>query len=149
MSILTEKLGKQFCLVTNAVGSYFMNRKWLDRMKAKASKAYYREPGHYRETPSEYFIRKNELLTTVNNLDDSEIIMEVMDTAPANWSTILTTQSYKDVVEFQAAIRYHEDSLMRLGGTGNLDRADRWKDPSHQTRGSRSVSLICMICIQA
>ena len=34
--------------------------------------------------PSEYFIRKNELLTTVNNLDDSEIIMEVMNTAPAN-----------------------------------------------------------------
>ena len=66
--------------------------------------------------------------------------MEVMDTAPANWSTILTTQSYKDVVEFQAAICYHEDSLMRLGGMGNPDRADWWKDPSYQTRGSQSVS---------
>ena len=66
--------------------------------------------------------------------------MEVMDTALANWSTILTTQSYKDVVEFQAAICYHEDSLMHLGGTGNPDRPDRWKDPSYQARRSRSES---------
>ena len=117
-----------------------INCKWLDRMKAKASKAYYREAGHYRKTPSEYCIRKNELLTTVNNLDDLEIIMEVMDTVPANWSTILITQSYKDVVEFQAAICYHEDSLMHLGSMGNLDQTDRWRDPSYQTRRSRSES---------
>ena len=62
--------------------------------------------------------------------------MEVMDTVLANWLTILTTQSYKDVVEFQAAICYHEDSLMHLGGTGNPDWADWWKDLSYQTRRS-------------
>ena len=39
-----------------AIAAYFMNRKWLDRMKAKANRAKYRESGHYRETPSEYFI---------------------------------------------------------------------------------------------
>ena len=76
----------------------------------------------------------------MNNLDDSEIIMEVMDTAPASWSTILTTQSYKHVVEFQSAIRYHEDSLLRLGGTGNPDRIDHWKEASPHQQQSRLES---------
>ncbi|KDR65015.1 hypothetical protein GALMADRAFT_82397 [Galerina marginata CBS 339.88] len=68
------------------------------------------------ETPSEYYIRKSDLLNTVYTLDDSEIILEVMEGAPANWNTILTTQLYLTVVEFQAAIRFHEDTLMRLDG---------------------------------
>lgn len=62
-----------------AIATYFMNRKWLDHMKAKANRARYREAGFTRETLSEYFIRKNELLTIVYNLDNSEIIMEIRD----------------------------------------------------------------------
>jgi hypothetical protein len=55
----------------------------------------------------------------VYTLDDSGIILEVMDGAPSTWNTVLTTQSYRNVIEFQAAIRYHEDALMRL------DKAER------------------------
>jgi hypothetical protein len=101
----------------DAITSYWMNRKWLDRMKAKANRAHFREIGHSKETPSRYFIRKTELLMTVYELSDSELIMEVMDGAPANWNTVLNTQNYANVVEFQSAIRYHEDTLLRLGVT--------------------------------
>ncbi|THV00441.1 hypothetical protein K435DRAFT_597783, partial [Dendrothele bispora CBS 962.96] len=98
----------------NAIADYWMNRKWFYDQKRKANHASYRELGHEQETPSEYFIRKNDLLTTVYDLSDSEIIMEVMNGAPANWATILTTQLYETAVEFQSAIRYHEDILLSL-----------------------------------
>ena len=97
-----------------AISRYYMNRKWLDKQKARATRAYYQEPGHTKETPSEYYIRKGELLNTVYNLEDSELILEVMEGAPASWNTILTTQLYVNAVEFQEAIRFHEDNLIRI-----------------------------------
>lgn len=48
------------------------------------------------------------------NLSDSQIIMEVMGSAPPDWATIINTQLCEDVVEFQGSIRYHKDSLMQL-----------------------------------
>ncbi|KAJ7600354.1 hypothetical protein C8J56DRAFT_1037962 [Mycena floridula] len=90
--------------IKNLIAGYYMNHKWFDRMKSKANRASYRERGHERETPSEYFIRKNELLSTVYDLDASQIILDVMDGAPANWNTILNTQMYEDEVQFQLAI---------------------------------------------
>ncbi|KAK7059402.1 hypothetical protein R3P38DRAFT_3522434 [Favolaschia claudopus] len=83
----------------NAFMTYFMNRNWLDRQRSRANQASYREAGHAREKPTQYFI---------------QIILHVMDGAPTLWNTILTTQLYQDVVEFQAAIRFHEEALMKL-----------------------------------
>ena len=65
---------------------------------------YYQETGYQRETPSEYYIRKSELLNTIYSLDDSELILEIMEGAPACWNTILTTQLYIDAIKFQEAI---------------------------------------------
>ncbi|KZT32014.1 hypothetical protein SISSUDRAFT_959032, partial [Sistotremastrum suecicum HHB10207 ss-3] len=48
------------------------------------------------------------------NLSDSEIIMEIMNGAPAHWTSILTPHLCRDVVTFQASIKYHEDSLMQM-----------------------------------
>jgi hypothetical protein len=62
--------------------TYFMNRNWLDRQRSRANQASYREAGHGREKPTQYFIRKTELLNTVYTLSDSEIILHVMDGAP-------------------------------------------------------------------
>jgi len=50
----------------------------------------------------------------VYSLEDSELILEIMEGAPASWNTILTTQLYPDAVEFQEAIRFHEANLMRM-----------------------------------
>ncbi|KAJ6523737.1 hypothetical protein B0H19DRAFT_1276827 [Mycena capillaripes] len=70
--------------------------KWDGNVDTIAS---YREAGHGRERPTQYFIRKTDLLNTVYTLSDSEIILH-------------------DVVEFQSAIRFHEESLMRLDAKG-------------------------------
>ncbi|KAI4294046.1 hypothetical protein K525DRAFT_213608 [Schizophyllum commune Loenen D] len=63
-------------------------------------------------------------------LKDDEIIMEVMDTAPSNWNTILSTQLYPDLVSFQSAIRYHEDALLEAGGEkksfNRYDQRETW-----------------------
>lgn len=75
----------------------YMNRKWVMKQKAKARNSFYREPGYGRETPSEYYIRKVELLAS-------------------NWNTIISTQLYPDLISFQSAIRYHEDALLEAGG---------------------------------
>ncbi|KAK7444340.1 hypothetical protein VKT23_015352 [Stygiomarasmius scandens] len=93
---------------------YYMNRTWVDRTKRRARDARYREPGHVRETPSDYYIRKSDLLTSVFQMEDSELILEIMDGAPRNWHTILTTRQYEDACELQSAIRYHEETLMEL-----------------------------------
>jgi len=47
--------------------------------------------------------------------------MEVMDGAPASWNTVLTTQLYDTALDFQSAIRFHKDTLMRLD---NYQRTD-------------------------
>jgi len=91
-----------------------MNCKWLDKQKGRATRAYYRELRHSKETPSEYYIRKSELLNTIYSLEDSELILEIMEGTPASWNTILTTQLYLNAVEFQEAISFHEDSLVRM-----------------------------------
>ena len=57
-----------------AISHYYMNRKWLDKQKARAMHAYCWEFKHSKETPSEYYICKSELLNMVYNLDDSELI---------------------------------------------------------------------------
>lgn len=83
-------------------------------MRCKATCAYYQETGHTCETPSEYFICKSDLLTTVFELNDSEMISEIMEGAPANWSTILLTKDYDTVLEFQSAIKFYKDTLIGL-----------------------------------
>ncbi|KAF8973601.1 hypothetical protein BDZ97DRAFT_1721219, partial [Flammula alnicola] len=94
-----------------AISGYYMNRRWLDKQKTRALRASYREPQHARETPN-----------------DSELILEVMEGSPANWNTILTTQLYNTSIEFQSAIRFYEDTLMRLDQPSNYsnkrDRSD-------------------------
>ena len=111
--------------VKTLITDYYMNRKWLDKQKGKAMRAYYREPGYQRETPSEYYIRKSELLTTVWNLSDSELILEIMEGAPANWNTILTIQLYSTTTDFQTAIKYYEDTLMCIDDSYRRDRPER------------------------
>lgn len=40
--------------------------------------------------------------------------MEVMNGAPPTWVNILNPNFYATLVEFQDAIKYHEDNLMKL-----------------------------------
>ncbi|KAJ7133116.1 hypothetical protein C8R44DRAFT_870553 [Mycena epipterygia] len=84
-----EEIEQNWDTLKQAFVTFYINRNWLDRQKYKANRAYYREQGHGRETPGDYYIRKVELLTMVYTLDDSTLIMEVMEGAPATWNTVL------------------------------------------------------------
>ncbi|KAF7306872.1 TY3B-TY3B protein [Mycena indigotica] len=55
----------------SAFNDYYLNRKWLDRQRGRAMRARYRDSENPKETPSEYFIRKSELLGMVYTLDAS------------------------------------------------------------------------------
>jgi len=137
------EIEKDWDTLKEALGAHYMNRRWMDRQKNRAHLAYYKEPKHSRESPSEYVIRKLELLKTAFTMDDTELIMEIMDGAPNIWNTVLTTQLYRNMVEFQDAVYYHEDTLEKFG----TDRRDfkerfdseRWKDKPSRFNNFRNA----------
>jgi hypothetical protein len=128
------------------ITDFYLTRKFWDRQKMRASRAHYREQGHRNETPSEYYIRKTELLRITHSLSDSEIISEVMDGAPPQWNTVLTTQFYSTVVEFQQAIRFHEDTLQELPSDVLKYRRNQYegrtRDYSENDKSNAKVNLV-------
>ncbi|KAJ3751601.1 hypothetical protein EV360DRAFT_89572 [Lentinula raphanica] len=98
----------------NGINRYYMNRKWMDDQKISANKATYRDSNHTHESPSEYFIRKKELLMRVYDYSDTQLIQEIMEGAPTSWINVVTPHLYTDVDEFQEVIKFHENSLMAL-----------------------------------
>ena len=58
----------------SAIADYWMNHNWLEDQKFQANDTHYREVGHTRESPSEYVIRKIDLICLVYNYTDSEIV---------------------------------------------------------------------------
>ena len=111
------------------ISGYYMNRTWISRQKELAEKARYRQTGHSDETPSEYYIRKSQLLNLVYTLSDQEIIDRVMRGAPDLWTSILTTHLLTNLVEFQAALKHHEDSLIRIGRLSRDPRMETERRP--------------------
>lgn len=97
-----------------AIVAYYMNRKFWEELKSKAMHATYQDWGHAREMPSEYYIQKKELLKLTGKWDDVSLISEIIEGALEIWTTILTTELYSTIVEFQNTIRFHEHTLMKL-----------------------------------
>jgi hypothetical protein len=97
------------------IRTYWMNQAWVERTQRKAIRAKYREPGHTNESPTEYYIRKLELLSMVYNFTPSQIMSEVLRKAPRLWSTVLNARSFANLAQFQTAIKYHEELLIELG----------------------------------
>lgn len=110
-----------------AIAGYWMNYYWFQKQKIRATRTQYREPGHTREMPSEYVIRKLDLVSLVYSYNDQETIQVIMEEAPDTWATVLNAQSYKTIVEFQNAVKYHEESLSKLGF--NALEASRYNYP--------------------
>jgi hypothetical protein len=105
------------------IRTYWMNQAWIDRTQRRAIRAAYRDAGHPQETPTEYFIRKYELLSLVYNFTPSQVMAEILLKAPRLWSTVLNPRSFNNLAQFQTAIKYHEDLLIDFGnkfeGKGN------------------------------
>lgn len=125
--------------IREKIGSYFMSSAWIEQQRSQALRMKFREDNHRHETPSDYVIRKFELLSLCYNMDDSELILEVMNTAPSMWSSIIHTQYYATFSEFQSAIKYHEDILMEAYETGG----STWQSSRIDSRleGSTSPDL--------
>lgn len=105
------------------ISNYFMNRSWMERQKSRANRATYRDAGNRNETPSDYYIRKFELVSFAYNLNDYEMIREIMNGAPSYWTNILTAHLYTNLEDFQTAIKFHEDSLLKLDSYRRWDYA--------------------------
>ena len=73
----------------SAIADYWMNHSWLEEQKFRANNTCYQEVGHTRETPSEYVIRKMDLICLVYNYTDSEIVQLIIKEAPDSWSALL------------------------------------------------------------
>lgn len=114
-----QRLEENWHTLREGIGSYYMNRAFMDKQKGRANRAVYRENGHSRETPSEYVIRKKELIELVYDYTDREMINEIMSSVPTQWTTILTPHLYSNLEEFQLAIKYYEENLLRLEGFRN------------------------------
>src|ERR1700691_3100727 len=73
------RLEENWSTLKKAISEYWMNHHWL---KLRANRARYRESGHQRESPSNYIIRKMELLSPVYSYIDSETIQAIMQEVP-------------------------------------------------------------------
>ena len=69
-----------------------MNHHWLEKQKLRANKARYRESGHQRESPSDYIIRKMELLSLVYTYTDTEMVQAIMQEVPDSWASVINPQ---------------------------------------------------------
>ena len=97
------------------IADYWMNHHWLEDQKMRANKARYREAGHDQESPSDYIIRKLELLKLVYSYTETETIKAIMSEVPDTWTSIINPQYTKTLLDFQNSVKYHEESLEKLG----------------------------------
>jgi hypothetical protein len=109
-----RKVEANWDTLKKAVLDYWMNHAWLESQKIRANQARYREATHSKESPSEYLIRKLDLISLVYDYTDSETIRLVMAEAPDIWQSILNVQFYSTITEFQNAVKFHEETLTRL-----------------------------------
>ncbi|KIJ24056.1 hypothetical protein M422DRAFT_275262 [Sphaerobolus stellatus SS14] len=98
------------------IAGYWINRAWSERQKERARAAAYRvQKGCHYELPSQYYIRKYELLKLVFDMTDGELIMQIMNGAPVEWNAILTTHLYDKAEDLQRGVKYHEQTLLKTG----------------------------------
>lgn len=53
------------------------------------------------------------------NYTDKELINEIMEGTPSYWTLIITPHLFQNLEEFQLSVKFHEDSLIKLGNTDN------------------------------
>ena len=69
----------------NTIRTYWMNHDWLAKMQDRAICSSFCKPGYGNESPTEYFIRKHELVALAWNLPVRQTIREILKTAPVMW----------------------------------------------------------------
>jgi hypothetical protein len=123
-----QSVSENWDTLKDEIRTYWMNQSWIERTQRKALRARYRDSGHTTESPTEYYIRKFELLSLVYNFTISQYMSEILQKAPRLWSTILNPRNFSTMAEFQTAIKYHEDLLIEFGE--KYDKVGRFSDRS-------------------
>ena len=99
------------------ISDYWMNNDWMSKQKLKATRAKFQEAGYSHELPSEFVIRKRELVSLLWDYSDTELIQLVMESVPSTWHSILHTGFMKTFTQFQNAVKYYEETLLKMGGS--------------------------------
>ena len=87
-----SRIEENWITLKKAISDYWMNHHWLEKQKIRVNKARLREAGHPKESPSEYVIRKMELLSLVYSYSDTETIQAIMEEVPGSWASIINPQ---------------------------------------------------------
>lgn len=126
-----KKMEESWGTLKAAIGNYWMNHQWVERQKIRANLARFRDSGNSREAPSEYVLRKLDLLRIVYQFTDTEFIQMIMKEAPSSWHSIIQPHNCRDLVEFQNTVRYHDITLIDISTAFGADRdRDRSTYPS-------------------
>jgi len=98
----------------NRIRTYWMNQAWINKMQYKALRARFREIGYGNESPTEYFIRKSELLTLVYQFPEKQVVHEILKTAPATWHGVLQPATIQTLTQLHNLLKFNEENLERL-----------------------------------
>ncbi|KDN33276.1 hypothetical protein RSAG8_13633, partial [Rhizoctonia solani AG-8 WAC10335] len=93
----------------------------MERNKANALNAKFRDKNYPYETPEEYVIRKMEALTMLSDWTDSELITEIMNSAPEHWSLYIDSSIVTTWDDFLDKVSWHEDKLLHHNGAASND----------------------------
>src|SRR6201996_5098971 len=93
---------------------YYMTEHWIWRQRRKARDTYYRDSRNPYELPSDYYIRKKQILRVLFRMSTAEMIMEIMNGTPLEWRPILSPHLCKDLEQLQFAIKFHEETLLKF-----------------------------------
>ena len=107
-----------------AICEFWMNRTWLDKQKVLAHEARYRQEGYTTETPVSYVIRKLKLLQLVYDYTDSQLIVEIMSTAPRYWMLVVKPDICLNIKDFLNGVKYNEEALMEKDADTDLEDSD-------------------------
>jgi hypothetical protein len=117
---MRRKVETNWDMLKKAISDYWMNHAWLKSQKICANQARYHEPNFSKELPSEYLIRKLDLISLEYDYTDSKTIWLVMAKAPDVWQSILNVQFYSTITEFQNTVKFHKDTLIQLTPRGSF-----------------------------
>ncbi|KAG8710599.1 hypothetical protein FRC11_004324, partial [Ceratobasidium sp. 423] len=94
-----------------AITIHFMNRTFMEHNKADALYMRFRDKYHTHESPEDYVICKMEALTILSDWTDSELIAEIMNSAPDHWALYIDRSVVNTWDDFLDKIAWHEEKL--------------------------------------
>lgn len=108
-----DRITQDWDMLRQAIGNHFCTLNWYNNLEAEALEARYQQPGYSAERPTDYFIRKLELLQTVHNWTERQLVNEILDNAPAYWRTVIQTTNIITLQALSDALEQHEKDLLK------------------------------------